>query len=158
MSKKETSQKFEQAFLEKAFTVSIESDVGKLDVMVRSLKSLLVQNKVKTQLSQSETDAQKFLVEIQNIEEKPIKDINANIYTICGWIRRDINTITVWDKGIPIKSLSTLRMRENLIPVLDRLTVITGSLCDILDVQILNFGKRSASWKTSTDSHEGISQ
>jgi len=143
LSSSKKPKPFEQAFLEKAFTVSVEGDIANCDIMLRSLKSLLVQKGVRNKLLESDKPTDMYLEELKGYESRPCPKVKANIYDVCGWLRRDVSRIVIWQDGIPSELVLAVEIKEDMRGILDDLTLITGDLCEILDVQLVLLGKKS---------------
>lgn len=143
--KKQQGAKFEQVFLERAFECSMDDDLASTGRMLRALKGLLVQTKVKKTVDQSKDsphNTREYLDELAKLEAKPIKGIDADIHQVCRWIALGKSRVILWDahKRKPVKALSGSGMVLAMRDIEDRLNVIAGELCEVLNVEVLNIG------------------
>lgn len=152
---KSKSKPFEQAFLEKAFTVSVESDTSNCDIMLRSLKSLLVQKGVRQKMQAGEKTAEDYLIELRDYESRPCSNVQADIYQVCGWLKRGVSRVIIWKAGIPGNSVLAVELKADMQDILDRLTLITGDLCEILDVQIVLLGTKQFTYPKFKEPTDG---
>lgn len=148
MTRKDVKKgQFEQAFLESAFQYSMDDDLASTGRMLRSLKGLLVQTKVRTLLKQkSKKDAETYLAELEHYETHPLPGVRADIYTVCAWVGRGLDRVVVWKDGLPYGAVEYPAMLSAVREIEDSLNVMAGELCEILDVQLMFTGKKQFAW------------
>ena len=157
-SKKTVS--FEQVFLEQAFQYSMDDDLGSTGKMLRSLKGLLVQTKVQRLLAKSRTSphkASEYIAELEEFERHPLKGVMADIYKVCLWIEQGKARVVVWVNDLPIRSISKKELWVCMTAIEDRLNVIAGELCEVLNIDIFDFGSvnRKAAWVSKREVSAG---
>lgn len=148
MSDKKKKNQFEQAFLEQAFQYSMDDDLASTSKMLRTLKCLLVQTKVSKILSQKEGSktAEEYLEELEEMETRPLPGVKVDIYTVCAWIGRSIDRAIIWKDKLPYATIEYSAMLRAMRSIEDRLNIMNGELCNVLDVQLMLGGSRKFAW------------
>jgi len=158
--KKKKKNQFEQAFLEKAFQYSMDDDLASTAKMLRTLKGLLVQTRVKSTLAQKEGSktAEEYLKELEAMETQPLEGVQADIYTVCSWIGRGVDRAIVWKHGLPFAAVEYPAMLRAMRDIEDRLNIMNGELCNVLDIQLIITGTKKFGWPEKELGEGGMRQ
>lgn len=137
---------FEQAFLAKAFTHSLNDEVENTDQVIRALKGVLVQKKTREKFENTE----EMMARLNELEEHPLPGVKKDIYGVCKWLRTETDHVVIWHDGLPVKRIGSTEIRAEMRGIMDELNEIGGYLCEVLEIPMFDmeamFRKRNVSF------------